>query len=71
MLAGKIFLAELCVVPVSSSGRWGVAIAGVLGGLPVAGPILLVETLRRGDTFGADAAGGTLLGGSAAGRSLR
>ena len=39
------------------------AVAGMLGGLPVvAGPILLVETLLHGRDFGADAAAGTLLG---------
>jgi hypothetical protein len=52
------------VVAVSLAGRrWGVAVAGVLGGLPVvAGPILLVETLLHGRGFGAEAATGTLLG---------
>jgi hypothetical protein len=64
LLAAKILLAPLCVVAVSLAGRrWGVAVAGVLGGLPVvAGPILLVETLLHGRSFGADAAAGTLLG---------
>lgn len=64
LLAAKILLAPLCVVAVSLAGRrWGVAVAGVLGGLPVvAGPILLVETLLHGRDFGADAAAGTLLG---------
>jgi hypothetical protein len=64
LLAAKIFLAPLCVVAVSLAGRrWGVAVAGVLGGLPVvAGPILLVETLLHGRDFGSDAAAGTLLG---------
>ncbi|HEX8051023.1 MAG TPA: hypothetical protein VF504_06100 [Solirubrobacterales bacterium] len=64
LLAAKILLAPLCVVAVSLAGRrWGVAVAGVLGGLPVvAGPILLVETLVHGRDFGADAAAGTLLG---------
>lgn len=39
------------------------AVAGILGGLPVvAGPILLVLTLLHGRAFGADAAAGTLLG---------
>jgi hypothetical protein len=39
------------------------AVAGVLGGLPVvAGPILLVETLLHGRDFGDGAAAGTLLG---------
>jgi hypothetical protein len=52
------------VVAVSLAGRrWGLAVVGVLGGLPVvAGPILLVETLLHGRGFGADAAAGTLLG---------
>jgi hypothetical protein len=64
LLAAKILLAPLCVVAVSLAGRrWGVAVAGVLGGLPVvAGPVLLVETLLHGRGFGADAAVGTLLG---------
>lgn len=64
LLAAKILLAPLCVVAVSLAGRrWGVAFAGVLGGLPVvAGPILLVETFLHGRDFGSDAAAGTLLG---------
>jgi hypothetical protein len=64
LLAAKILLAPLCVVAVSLAGRrWGVAVAGLLGGLPVvAGPILLVETLLHGRDFGAEAAAGTLLG---------
>lgn len=63
LLAAKILLAPLCVIGVSLAGRrWGVAAAGLLGGLPVvAGPILLVMTLLHGDAFGADAAAGTLL----------
>ena len=67
LLAAKILLSPRCVVAVTLAGRrWGVAIAGVLGGLPVvAGPILLVETLLHGRGFGADAAAGTLLGLSA------
>jgi hypothetical protein len=64
LLAAKILLSPLCVVAVSLAGRrWGVAVAGVLGGLPVvAGPILLIETLIHGRAFGAEAAAGTLLG---------
>ena len=64
LLATKLLLAPLCVVGVSLAGRrWGVAVAGVLGGLPVvAGPILLVLTLLHGHSFGADAAEGALLG---------
>jgi len=64
LLAAKILLSPLCVVAVSLAGRrWGMAAAGVLGGLPVvAGPILLVETLLHGRGFGAEAAAGTLLG---------
>jgi hypothetical protein len=63
-LALKILLSPACVVAVSMIGRrWGLAVAGVLGGLPVvAGPILLVETLQHGRGFGAEAAAGTLLG---------
>lgn len=35
LLAAKILLAPLCVVAVSLAGRrWGVAVAGLLGGLP-------------------------------------
>jgi len=64
LLAAKLLLAPVCVLAVSWAGRrWGVAVAGVLGGLPVvAGPILLVETLLHGRDFGAEAAAGTLLG---------
>ena len=64
LLAAKILLSPLFVVAVSLAGRrWGVAVAGLLGGLPVvAGPILLVEALLHGRGFGADAAAGTLLG---------
>ncbi len=64
LLATKLLLAPLCVIGVSLAGRrWGLAVAGVLGGLPVvAGPILLVLTLLHGRSFGADAAAGTLLG---------
>lgn len=60
----KILLSPACVVAVSLIGRrWGLAVAGILGGLPVvAGPILLVETLQHGRGFGAGAAAGTLLG---------
>lgn len=63
-LALKILLSPACVVVVSLIGRrWGLAVAGILGGLPVvAGPILLVETLQHGRSFGATAAAGTLLG---------
>jgi hypothetical protein len=64
LLATKLLLAPLCVVAISLAGRrWGVAVAGILGGLPVvAGPILLVLTLLHGRSFGADAAAGALLG---------
>jgi hypothetical protein len=63
VMAAKILLSPLCVVGVSLAGRrWGMGVAGVLGGLPVvAGPILLVETLLHGPAFGAQAAAGTLL----------
>ncbi len=64
IVLAKLLLAPLCVVAVSLAGRkWGVAVAGLLGGLPVvAGPILVVLTLVHGPQFGADAAAGTLLG---------
>ena len=64
VLLAKLLLAPLCVVAVSLAGRrWGVATAGILGGLPVvAGPILVVLTLVHGRGFGADAAAGTLFG---------
>jgi hypothetical protein len=60
----KLLLAPGCVVAVSLAGRrWGIAVAGILGGLPVvAGPILVVLTLVHGREFGAEAAAGTLLG---------
>lgn len=63
LLLAKTLLAPLCVVAVSLAGRrWGVAAAGMLGGLPVvAGPILLVVTLVHGRDFGAAASAGTLL----------
>ncbi len=64
LLVAKFLLAPLCVVAVSLAGRrWGVAVAGILGGLPVvAAPILLALTLIHGRSFGADAAASTLLG---------
>lgn len=64
ILLAKLLLAPACVVAVSLAGRrWGVAVAGILGGLPVvAGPILVVLTLVHGRSFGAEAAAGTLLG---------
>ena len=64
VLLAKLLLAPACVVAVSLAGRrWGIAIAGILGGLPVvAGPILVVLTLVHGRQFGAEAAAGTLLG---------
>ena len=64
VVLAKLLLAPACVVAVSLAGRrWGVAVAGVLGGLPVvAGPILVVLTLVHGRAFGSEAAAGTLLG---------
>lgn len=64
VVLAKLLLAPACVVAVSLAGRrWGVAVAGILGGLPVvAGPILVVLTLVHGRLFGAEAAAGALLG---------
>jgi len=64
VLLAKLLLAPACVVAVSFAGRrWGIAVAGILGGLPVvAGPILVVLTHVHGRAFGAEAAAGTLLG---------
>ncbi|HEX7060140.1 MAG TPA: hypothetical protein VF176_09850 [Solirubrobacterales bacterium] len=64
VVLAKLLLAPLCVVVVSLAGcKWGIAVAGILGGLPVvAGPILVVLTLVHGPAFGAEAAAGTLLG---------
>jgi hypothetical protein len=64
VVLAKLLLAPACVVAVSLAGRrWGVAVAGILGGLPVvAGPILVVLTLVHGRAYGAEAAAGTLLG---------
>lgn len=63
LIAAKFFLSPLCVVLVSMAGRrWGLAVAGALGSLPVvAGPILLVIALENGRAFGAEAATGTVL----------
>ncbi len=63
LLLLKVCLAPLCVLGVSLAGRrWGMGVAGVLGGLPVvAGPILLVVAIVHGRDFGAEAAAGTLL----------
>ena len=64
LLALKLMLAPGLVVATTLAGRrWGAQVAGWLGGLPVVvGPILLAVTLERGIAFGADAAGGALLG---------
>jgi hypothetical protein len=64
LLALKLLLAPLFIVGASLvSRRFGVRVAGVLGGLPViAGPILLVLAVAHGRTFAATAATGTLLG---------
>jgi hypothetical protein len=64
VLLAKLLLAPACTVAVSlAARRWGPAVGGILGGLPVvAGPILFVLTLVHGDEFGGLAAAGTLLG---------
>lgn len=64
LIAAKVFLSPLSVVLVSMAGRrWGIAAAGILGGLPVVGgPILLAIALVHGDAFAAKTATSTLLG---------
>jgi hypothetical protein len=63
VLVAKLLLAPGFVVAVSLAGRrWGVGVAGVLGGLPVVvAPILAVVTIVHGRDFGAEAAAGALL----------
>ena len=60
----KLLLAPALVVGATLAGRrWGPRAGGILIALPVvAGPILLVITLQHGETFGARAARGSLLG---------
>jgi hypothetical protein len=64
LLALKLLLAPSFIVATSVlARRFGVRVAGVVGGLPViAGPILLVLAVDRGRAFAGDAATGTLLG---------
>jgi hypothetical protein len=64
VLALKVLLAPGFIVAASvTSRRFGVAIAGVVAGLPaIAGPILLVLALQHGPDFAQRAAIGTLLG---------
>lgn len=64
LLALKLLLAPSFIVVTSVlARRFGVRVAGVVGGLPaIAGPILLVLALDRGRPFAAAAATGTLLG---------
>lgn len=63
LFAAKFLLSPLCVVLVSMAGRrWGLAVAGALGSLPViAGPILLVISMTNGRDFGAEAATSAVL----------
>jgi hypothetical protein len=64
LLIVKLLLAPLLVVCSSLAGRrWGHELSGLLVALPlVAGPILLITDLERGASFGARAAGASLLG---------
>lgn len=64
MLALKVLLAPSFIVVTSLvSRRFGVGVAGVLGGLPlIVGPILLVLALDHGHGFARNAATGALLG---------
>jgi uncharacterized membrane protein (GlpM family) len=63
-LALKVLLAPGFIVATSLvSRRFGVGIAGVVGGLPaIAGPILLVVALEHGHGFARSTATGVLLG---------
>jgi hypothetical protein len=63
-LALRLFLAPAFVVAISLvARRYGARAGGVVGGLPViAGPILLVLALDKGNRFAADAAVGTTFG---------
>lgn len=64
LLVLKLTLAPGLVAATTLAGRrWGPAVAGWLGGLPVVvGPILLAFALEHGSGFAAHAAGGALLG---------
>ncbi|HRE16084.1 MAG TPA: hypothetical protein PLW86_03325 [Rhodocyclaceae bacterium] len=58
LLALKLFLvpASICLVTLAGQ-RWGPAVAGWLGGMPViAGPILLLLAIEHGIPFAAEAA---------------
>lgn len=69
MLLLKMALAPSLVIGATLAGRrWGWRVGGILVALPlVAGPILLIITLEHGETFGAHAARGALLGMAALG----
>jgi hypothetical protein len=60
----KLVLAPALVVSASMAGRrWGIAVSGLLVGLPVvAGPVLLVTAVQHGAQFGGHAAEASLLG---------
>src|SRR4051794_21389726 len=60
----KLVLAPALVVSASMAGRrWGIAVSGLLVGLPVvAGPVLLVTAVQHGARFGTHAAQASLLG---------
>ena len=64
VLALKLLLAPGFIVATSLvSRRFGVGVAGIVGGLPaIAGPILLVVALEHGSEFARGAATGVLLG---------
>lgn len=64
VLALKLLLAPSLVVLASlCSRRFGPAVGGLVGGLPVvAGPILLVLAVTHGLSFGSEAARASLLG---------
>ncbi|HEX2016623.1 MAG TPA: hypothetical protein VGN69_08000 [Solirubrobacteraceae bacterium] len=64
VIALKLLLAPGLVLGATLAGRrWGEAIGGALGGLPVVvGPVLAILALERGDAYAARAGAGALLG---------
>jgi hypothetical protein len=63
ILLTKLLLGPGLVVAASLAGRrWGPAVSGILVAIPIVlGPILLIITIEQGQSFGAEAATGSLL----------